>query len=447
MFCEWSPHAEVMIEAKGLGKCYQVYERPSHRLLQGLIGRSRKLYGEFWALQGVDLCIRRGETVGIIGRNGSGKSTLLQLIAGTLVPTEGSAEVRGRVAALLELGSGFNPEFTGRENVHLNAALLGLTKEQIAQRLDAIFTFADIGSFIDQPVRNYSSGMVMRLAFSVMAHVDADILIIDEALAVGDAFFTQKCMRFLREFQKKGTLLFVSHDDGAVTGLCETALWLDGGRVQAKGPAKEVVHAYLESVISARQAGAVRQIQQESTLAPRTYRDARQEWINGSNLRNDIEVVPFDPAAPGFGEMRARITDVLLRDTAGNALSWIVGGERAMLEVTAVADEALSSPIVGFYLKDRLGQQLFGDNTWLTTLGSEHRIEAGTAFRARFEFQMPRLRAGDYFITIGVADGTKDEHAVQHWLHEALLLKSQAEEWATGLIGIPMLDIKLEKVG
>lgn len=447
MFCEWSPHAEVMIEAKGLGKCYQVYERPSHRLLQGLIGRSRKLYGEFWALQGVDLCIRRGETVGIIGRNGSGKSTLLQLIAGTLVPTEGSAEVRGRVAALLELGSGFNPEFTGRENVHLNAALLGLTKEQIAQRLDAIFTFADIGSFIDQPVRNYSSGMVMRLAFSVMAHVDADILIIDEALAVGDAFFTQKCMRFLREFQKKGTLLFVSHDDGAVTGLCETALWLDGGRVQAKGPAKEVVHAYLESVISARQAGAVRQIQQESTLAPRTYRDARQEWINGSNLRNDIEVVPFDPAAPGFGEMRARITDVLLRDTAGNALSWIVGGERAMLEVTAVADEALSSPIVGFYLKDRLGQQLFGDNTWLTTLGSEHRIEAGTAFRARFEFQMPRLRAGDYFITVGVADGTKDEHAVQHWLHEALLLKSQAEEWATGLIGIPMLDIKLEKVG
>lgn len=448
MSFEQTQHAEapVVIEAKGLGKCYQIYERPSHRLLQGLVGRSRKLYGEFWALRGVDLCIRRGETVGIIGRNGSGKSTLLQLIAGTLAPTEGVVQVHGRVAALLELGSGFNPEFTGRENVQFNAALLGLTKEQVAQRLDAIFAFADIGSFVDQPLRNYSSGMIMRLAFSVMAHVDADILIIDEALAVGDAFFTQKCMRFLRDFQKRGTLLFVSHDDGAVTGLCETALWLDGGRLQSTGTAKEVVHAYLESVINARQDGTVRKIQQEVAPEQRVYHDARREWINGSKLRNDIGVVPFDPAAQGFGEMRARVTDVVLRDSSGNALSWVVGGERAFLEITVVADETLASPIVGFYLKDRLGQQLFGDNTWLSTLGSERRIEAGAAFRARFEFQMPRLRAGDYFLTIGVADGTKDDHAIQHWLHEALLLKSQAEEWATGLIGIPMLDIKLEKV-
>lgn len=438
--------AEVVIEAKGLGKCYQVYERPSHRLLQGLIGSSRKLYAEFWALRCVDLCIRRGETVGIIGRNGSGKSTLLQVIAGTLAPTEGSVQVRGRVAALLELGSGFNPEFTGRENVHLNAALLGLKKDQVTQRLDSIFAFADIGSFVDQPVRNYSSGMVMRLAFSVMAHVDADILIIDEALSVGDAFFTQKCMRFLRDFQKRGTLLFVSHDDSAVTGLCQSALWLDAGHTRAAGPAKEVVHAYLESVISARQDGAVRQIVQDAAPQARTYHDARREWINGSNLRNDIEVVPFDPIASGFGEMRARVTDVTLRDTDGNALSWIVGGERVVLEVSAAADETLSNAIVGFYLKDRLGQQLFGDNTWVSTLGSEFRVEPGKAFRARFEFQMPRLRAGDYFITIGLAEGTKDEHSVQHWLHEALQLKSQAEEWATGLIGIPMLDIKLEAI-
>ena len=436
--------SEIAIDARHLGKCYQIYERPSHRLLQGLIGSSRQLYQEFWALRGVDLRVRRGETLGIIGRNGSGKSTLLQLIAGTLSPTEGSVEVRGRVAALLELGGGFNPEFTGRENVYLNAALLGLSRAEVEQRLDAIFAFADIGDFVDQPIRNYSSGMVMRLAFAVMAHVDAEVLIIDEALAVGDAFFTQKCMRFLREFKTRGTLLFVSHDDSAVTGLCDSAIWLDGGVVRATGEAKDVVHVYLESVIATRQEGGVREIRSVNSKTQHDYHDARREWINASNLRNDIQVVAFDPTAPGFGEMRARIADVTLRDRQGHPLSWVVGGEIAVLEVDVVAEGVVKQPIVGFYLKDRLGQQLFGDNTLLSTLGKENSVAAGQRFRARFEFQMPRLRAGEYFITIGIADGTRAEHAIQHWMHEAMMLKSHAEEWATGLIGIPMLDIQLE---
>jgi lipopolysaccharide transport system ATP-binding protein len=438
---------DVVVRAIGLGKCYHVYERPVHRLLQGLLGDSRKLYSEFWALRNIDLTIRRGETLGIIGRNGSGKSTLLQLIAGTLAPTEGEIEVRGRIAALLELGSGFNPEFTGRENVYLNAALLGLTKAQIDERLDRILAFADIGVFIDQPIRNYSSGMVMRLAFSVMAHVDADVLIIDEALAVGDAFFTQKCMRFLREFKARGTLLFVSHDDSAVNGLCDRAIWLEKGAMQASGAAKDVTHQYLESVIAERQSGPMRQISSAAPQLRRDRHDARREWINGSNLRNDIEVIPFDPATPGFGEMRARITEVSLRDEQGRALAWVVGGERVMLDVEVVAEEDIETPIVGFYLKDRLGQQLFGDNTYLSTLARERRMPAGQAFRARFEFMMPRLRTGDYFFTIGVADGDKEEHSIQHWIHEALAVRSEAEEWATGLIGIPMADIQLEKVG
>jgi len=448
MSSEQVPAGDVVIDAVGVGKCYRVYERASHRLLQGLVGPSRKLHTEFWALRGVDFRIRRGETVGIIGRNGSGKSTLLQLVAGTLAPTEGAVEVRGKVAALLELGSGFNPEFSGRENVFLNAALLGLSKQQIARRLDDILAFADIGSFIDQPVRNYSSGMVMRLAFAVMAHVDADILIIDEALAVGDAFFTQKCMRFLRDFQKRGTLLFVSHDDGAVTGLCEKAIWLDGGQVKAAGPAKDVVQAYLESVISARQDGAVRKADapRPAIRAYQEFQDSRRAWINGSNLRNDIQIKPFDPAAMGFGDMRARILDSALMDAEGNPLAWIVGGELVVLEVNAIAVETLSNPIIGFYLKDRLGQQLFGDNTLLTESNLQGGIAPGQMFRASFEFRMPRLKAGEYFITVGVADGAKDEHTIQHWVHEALLLKSQAEEWASGLIGIPMADIRLEKL-
>jgi len=224
--------AEIVIEVQGVGKAYHMYERPSHRLWQALAGKRKSFYKDFWALRGVSFSIRRGQTVGIVGRNGSGKSTLLQMIAGTLNPTEGHISVKGRVAALLELGSGFNPEFTGRENVYLNATILGLRRDQIEQRMESILAFADIGEFIDQPVRSYSSGMSVRLAFAVIAHVDADILIIDEALAVGDAFFSQKCMRFLRDFQKHGTLLFVSHDAAAVTNLCENAVWLENGKMR-----------------------------------------------------------------------------------------------------------------------------------------------------------------------------------------------------------------------
>jgi lipopolysaccharide transport system ATP-binding protein len=204
---------DVVISVRGLGKRYEIYDRPGDRLKQFILPRmsravglsARQYFREFWALNDVNFEVGRGETVGIIGRNGSGKSTLLQMVCGTLNPTNGSIRVRGKVAALLELGSGFNPEFTGRENVHMNAALLGLRSDQIEARFDDIVAFADIGDHIEQAVKTYSSGMLVRLAFAVIAHVDADVLVIDEALAVGDAFFTQKCMRFLRNFMQSGT--------------------------------------------------------------------------------------------------------------------------------------------------------------------------------------------------------------------------------------------------
>ena len=227
--------SEIAIKVENLSKCYQIYDKPRDRLLQMLFRGHRTFYREFWALRDVSFEIKRGETVGIIGRNGSGKSTLLQLICGTLNPTGGSIHTRGRIAALLELGSGFNPEFTGRENVYMNASILGLTHEEIDARFDAIAAFADIGDFIEQPVKTYSSGMYVRLAFAVIAHVDADILVIDEALSVGDAFFTQKCMRFLRRFMENGTVLFVSHDTGAVINLCQSGIWLEKGSVKHKG--------------------------------------------------------------------------------------------------------------------------------------------------------------------------------------------------------------------
>lgn len=201
----------LSISVNNLSKCFQVYDNPKARLKQAIWRGRRQYYKEFWALQGVNFDLSKGESLGVIGRNGSGKSTLLQLICGTLTPTSGRVETHGRIAALLELGSGFNPEFTGLENVFLNASMLGLSKEETNTRLDDILAFADIGDFVNQPVKAYSSGMAVRLAFAVIAHVSADILIVDEALSVGDVFFNQKCMRFINRFRENGSLLFVIH--------------------------------------------------------------------------------------------------------------------------------------------------------------------------------------------------------------------------------------------
>lgn len=237
---------DVVISARGIGKMYRIYDRPQDRLKQ-MFWRGRRMYGrEFWALRGVSLEVERGEALGIIGRNGSGKSTLLQIIAGTLAPSEGEARVSGRVGALLELGSGFNPEFTGRENVLLNGAILGLTREEMEARFDAIAAFADIGEFIDQPIKIYSSGMLVRLAFAVQAHIQPDILIVDEALAVGDVYFQHKCMRRIKELVDQGTtLLFVSHVTETVKRFCRRGLWLDGGQARYFGEAGVAVEKYL----------------------------------------------------------------------------------------------------------------------------------------------------------------------------------------------------------
>src|SRR5437764_1482602 len=237
--------SEPLVETHALGKAYPIYLRPEDRLKQLLFGARRRYYEEFWAVRNVDLSVRRGETVAIVGPNGSGKSTLLQMICGTLKPTAGDVQSHGRVAAMLALGSGFNPEFTGRENLHVGASVLGLSAAETAARFDAITAFADIGAFMDQPLKRYSSGMHARLAFALCANVDADVLVIDEILSVGDAAFQQKCMHFLNRFRRRGTLLFVSHDSGAVVKLCDRALWLDRGQVRGLGAAKEICRLYL----------------------------------------------------------------------------------------------------------------------------------------------------------------------------------------------------------
>lgn len=448
--------SEVAIRISGLGKNYQIYSTPRDRLKQFVLpriqralgARERHYFQNFTALEDISFEVNRGETFGIVGRNGAGKSTLLQILCGTLTPSSGQVEVNGRVAALLELGAGFNPDFTGRENVFMNARVLGLEQSQIEERLDSIAAFADIGEFFERPVKTYSSGMYVRLAFAVIAHVDADILVIDEALSVGDAYFVQKCMRYLRQFMERGTLLFVSHDAGSILSLCSRAMLLDHGRVAALDTPKVVVQKYLNALVAANQgaiivdeAGISQAEQSRDTSAD--FRDLRQDLINGSALRNDIEAFRFNAESSAFGTKLATITNVRLLDKDSLPLAWIVGGEHVRLHIECRASEAIISPIVGFQLLDRLGQALFADNTYLTHRGRAPHVRAGGTIEAIFEFRLPLLPPGDYSFGVAIAEGTQESHVQHHWMHDALIIRVHSNSGVHGLVGIPMNHIEL----
>lgn len=449
--------SEVAIKVSNLSKCYHIYDNPRDRLKQFVLPRFQRIIGrtprsyhrDFWALKDVSFEVKKGETVGIIGRNGSGKSTLLQMICGTLNPTSGSIQSSGRIAALLELGTGFNPEFTGYENVYMNAAVLGLSKEEIDARLDAIAAFADIGAFIDQPVKTYSSGMMVRLAFAVIAHVNADILVIDEALAVGDAFFTQKCMRFLRKFMENGTVLFVSHDTAAVVNLCQKTVWLDKGQSKFEGTPKDAAEMYLATLYEAQQGKSVvnpqlQDKEQERAIVEATqYRDMRLDFINDTNLRNDIELFMFCPENNSFGLGGAQVIGVAFANQDGCPFSWIVGGELVTLSVCCRANKKICSPIVGFVVKDRLGQSIFADNTFIQYMEKPLVVKVGQHFETKFTFYMPILPTGEYSVCIAIAEGTQHDHIQHQWVHDALIFKSHASSMHHGLLGLPMKDIKM----
>ncbi|ALX41760.1 ABC transporter ATP-binding protein [Burkholderia humptydooensis] len=450
----------IAIEAIQISKGFASYERPADRLKRSVLGaaarfapnaaarsaahrRADTLSNMFWALRDVSFFVAAGETVGIIGRNGSGKSTLLQIVCGTLAPTAGDIVVRGKVAALLELGSGFDVEYTGRENIYLNAQLYGLSRQQIDERYDSIVAFADIGDFIDQPVKTYSSGMFVRLAFAVIAHVDADILIIDEALAVGDAFFNQKCYRFLHVFKKHGTILFVSHDTSTIKKLCSKVIWIDSGRIVAEGDPAEVCTAYLEArygASSARTASGTQRVEPKQVPAAH---DQRRDIINASPLRNDIQVLPFDHHARAFGSGGAQIVDVSFVDGEKRRLEWIVGGEAVTLRVAIKVDDALVSPIVGFFLKNERGQELIGDNTYASYADRPVRCDGDTTLCAEFSFLMPVLPVGRFSINVAVAEGTQYDHIQLHWIHDALPLDVHTSRVRHALVGVPMVHVEV----
>jgi lipopolysaccharide transport system ATP-binding protein len=439
--------SDVAISTFNLSKAYQIYRKPIHRLLQMLCRGKRRFYDQYWSLRGVSVDIRRGETVGVIGRNGAGKSTFLQLVCGTLTPSIGTVEVHGRVAALLELGAGFNPEFTGRENVFLSASILGLSRNQVLERFDSITEFAGIGDFIDQPVKIYSSGMYARLAFAVAAHVDADILIIDEILAVGDAAFTQKCMRFIRQFKKTGTILFVSHDTSSVVNLCDRCLWLENGKLREFGETKDVCHNYRASLEQEKQGasdfriGGERTRSKEPTSADSSQPEAKAE---PSKFASEAKAADFNPNSPWFGKRGAAIVGARLLAADGSASSVLLGGETVSLEITAQAATEIDSPILGFYVRDRLGQNLFGDNTFLTYQDRPMRLLLGDEVVATFTFTLPYLAAGSYSICLSIAEGSQDHHVQHHWLDEGVIFHVLSSNVAHGIMGVPILNIAVE---
>ncbi|MEA1672501.1 ABC transporter ATP-binding protein [Nitrospirillum sp. BR 11163] len=393
-------------------------------------------------LAGGEFEIRKGESVGLVGRNGAGKSTFLQLAAGIIQPTTGSVTAHGRIAALLELGAGFNPEFTGAENVRLSAAILGLSSEEIEDRFQSIAEFAAIGDFINLPVKLYSSGMYARLAFAVAAHVDASILIVDEILAVGDAAFTQKCMRFIRKFRENGTLIFVSHSPSSVVSLCDRAIWIDGGEVQEIGDAKVVCDNYLASLDRERDNGASFKIggRRRSTM------ERPASTVSLPKAVNPIQVFSFDPEASWYGRRGATIESVRFLDANRLPLQIMHGGEEVILQIRCSIADELSSPIVGFYIRDRLGQNLFGDNTYLHYVNDPVAVRLGQELHAEFRFEMPYLPTGQYSVCCAIANGTQQDHVQHHWYDEALIFDVASSHIVRGLVGIPMLGVDLHPV-
>lgn len=468
--------SDPAIAVCGLSKAYLRYARPSDRLKQAFVPRFQRAFApllrgigfqtiektyfqRFWALREVDLTVERGQTVGIIGRNGSGKSTLLKLVCGTLAPTDGDIKTNGRVAALLELGSGFNPEFTGRENIYLNASILGLTRDEIEARIGDIISFAAIGDFIEQPVKTYSSGMAMRLAFAVIAHVDADILVIDEALAVGDAFFQQKCMRWLRQFSENGTVLFCGHDTGAILSFCDHAIWLDKGKMRHKGSAKDVCEAYAafiqaeamglpEDIVKIRKPRAS-QISREGSVLSGAPAEAgvSAQSKRPSPPKEDRPVI-FDSLAESssFGSGLAEITKVTLAGSDGEPLHWIEGGEDVLVTFNIAVKDDIDRPIVGFHVKDRLGQAILGDNTYNTYEHSPMTLTAGERVQARFRFRLPYIATGRYTMTVAIASGTIKNHIQHHWLHDALVFDVHSVHSNGVMIAVSMQEMSLNVV-
>ena len=432
--------SDVVLSVRNISKCFEVYEKPVHRLYQTLCAGYKRFYKEFWALRNISFDVRRGECIGIVGKNGAGKSTLLQIITGTLTPTAGEVAVNGRVAALLELGSGFNPEFTGRENVYLNASILGLSHEETSSRFQSILNFADIGDFIDQPVKTYSSGMMVRLAFAVQILTDPDVLIVDEALAVGDAAFQRKCFARMDALRAKGvTIILVTHDTETVKQRCDRAIFLKDGHVAFDGPAENGVVAYMRYLFPAEfsENGAAlagggttsqssagtpaRDLRQGFVFVREDLNKDRNVWGVGGGLIRAIRIYGLEEPCILRTPSRIRVEIDAV---------WDVEFVRRK-----IGDESLfPGMMVGIRLADTKNIPVYGTNNML-----EKKVidPAPGACTVCYELDLPMLRKGEYFLTAAISIGSMINHVHLVWDDLAIQLHGESDTESDGVFYCP----------
>lgn len=445
--------SEVSIKVEGLSKCYHIYDQPRDRLKQFILPHLRRIVGlqakryfrEFWALRDVSFEVKKGETVGIIGRNGSGKSTLLQMICGTLNPTIGSIQTTGRIAALLELGSGFNPEFTGRENVYMNGAVLGLSKEEIDVRFDDIAAFAEIGDFIDQPVKTYSSGMMVRLAFSVAINVDPEILIVDEALSVGDERFQRKCFSRIEAIRASGaTILFVSHSGGQIVELCDRAVLMDAGEKLAVGLPKQIVGRYQKLLYAPAETREfireqVRRSEEKFVEAP-SHLEAVAQDHHASTVHSQEKLEYFDPSLRPTSTIEyeshgAYIEAPALLTLAGEQVNNMVRGKTYCYSYNVRFGKGAVNVRFGMLIKTPSGVELGGAASAALVKDSIACVEAGAIYRVEFRFRCA-LNSGVYFLNAGVLGYVDESEVYLHRLIDISMFRVLPEsgDIATGII-------------
>jgi lipopolysaccharide transport system ATP-binding protein len=415
------------VEFDRVSKSYSIYASPGDRLRELASFQRKSFHRDFWALRDISFEIKRGETFCIVGQNGSGKSTLLQMVAGILRPAAGTVVVNGRVSALLELGAGFNPEFSGRDNVYLNGAILGLSNKQIDQRYRDIEEFAEIGDFIHQPVKTYSSGMVVRLAFAVAINVDPEVLLVDEALAVGDLYFRHRCMRKVHELRARGvTILFVSHSAGDVKAIGDRTMWLDQGRIVDIGETDRVVGKYLAAMVD-------KDTQYLSLKAAKPPSSA--VYKPDSLPAQIIETIPNIDHRHGDG--RAEIIGITVVDPDGRPVSLLQPDSKAVVRISVRARESILMPIVGFMMRNHLGIDFAGTNTSREEyeLASMH---PGDVYTVDFHLEFPELYPGSFSFSPAIADGTLISYQMCDWIDNAITLQmSHGDGQVYGYMHLP----------
>lgn len=438
--------SDYAIKVDNVSKLYKLYDKPSDRFKEALgLSRGKKLYKEHYALHDLSFDVKKGECVGIIGTNGAGKSTILKIITGVLNPTEGSVNIDGRISALLELGAGFNQEYTGIENVYLNGSMIGFSKEEIDAKMDDILSFADIGDFVYQPVKTYSSGMFVRLAFAVAINIEPEILIVDEALSVGDVFFQNKCYKKFEEFKKQGkTILFVSHDLGSISKYCNRAILLNKGRKMAEGVPADMIDLYKKLLvnqvddagnnISAMSAKGIAGVGGDTTSLVGTSADNKEKrW------KDSFEI---NPNVNPYGDGSAEIIDFAVIDEKGNLTTSLEKGKKFQIKSKVKFNKDLEDPIFTYTFKNIQGTAITGTNTMYEDV-STGGVKEGDVYIATFE-QVMNLQGGEYLLSISCTGYTDGEFTAYNRLYDLLNITVISDKNTVGYYDM-FSDAKIEK--